>query len=197
MGTLKTTRMYAFRSMVKFNAIGILAAAIVAGDWRLFATANPLVRGEGASIVKRRRWYMRSDDSFVLYLREMEFPDHDEETWCCEIPQDAAESLGISPMICDFEGISQESIETAKPLSGNFIMKAEGAYVEMSSSNFETKIVVPRETSIIIEEMSESDSRKRRRLASSLGPKTVLVIRATDGDGVSPTATLAELESDI
>eukprot|EP00532_Pseudo-nitzschia_australis_P010630 CAMPEP_0168228272 /NCGR_PEP_ID=MMETSP0140_2-20121125/14560_1 /TAXON_ID=44445 /ORGANISM="Pseudo-nitzschia australis, Strain 10249 10 AB" /LENGTH=658 /DNA_ID=CAMNT_0008159819 /DNA_START=1 /DNA_END=1974 /DNA_ORIENTATION=- len=180
--------------ITRFTGLAIFLAIITIAD-------SSAVRG---NINKYRRHLLEDEAECVLYLKDMQFRDHNhhEETWACEFTREQGKRFGGHTMM-DIEGVPQELFESQHVVSGQAIMKTRGAFIEQSIAIDHVKMVVPNDALVDIEILSENDprhhqQRRQRHLASSKpGTLRTLVVRVIDADKKAVAANVAQLNDDI
>uniref|UniRef100_A0A7S4EL53 Peptidase M11 gametolysin domain-containing protein n=2 Tax=Pseudo-nitzschia australis TaxID=44445 RepID=A0A7S4EL53_9STRA len=192
--------------MPNFSKLTSLAFVIaVANQVNHLTSAHvlPGKDGDREMTTTHRRHLLEDGNECVLYLKEVEFEDPtlNESSWSCEVPRDQARRFG-GVDIMGIQGVSKEWIDAHYPISGESIMKTQGAYVQKSITTGETKIIVPNEASISIESLSEEDPRHHRQRRQNLGSKVsgtkkTLVIRVIDGNNEVIAASKKQLEDDV
>jgi len=188
--------------------IGTLAATVAS-----LALCDASLRGSNSNNnndgSSRRRYQLEDDEAkCVLYLKGIEYGDHRGTTsWSCEFPIEVAKKFG-GLEIMDIEGVSKQTIGGA--VSGEAVLSSRGAYVEHSVGSDDVRMVIPDESSVVIESLSDDDprhhkqrrTRRRRSLYYGPGKNTfgsfrTLVVRVVDGAGRQPDANPAQLRKDI
>ncbi|VEU36705.1 unnamed protein product [Pseudo-nitzschia multistriata] len=126
------------------------------------------------------------ENGLVLFKKISEYVTGESESkWCAQLPTSKFQ------MICDIKGISQKYIESFRPISGQSVMKIQGASLQRSPDS-NLRLDITDEASVRIERLPQNDARYQGQTLDEkpgrpFGTKKVLVARVTN-NGVSHEA---------
>lgn len=140
----------------------------------------------------------------VLYLTHVLFenPTHHKHTWSCQFTKEQATEFGGDQRMMEIKGLSEELLESRQVVSGESVMKFKGVFLEWSiGSNF-SKLVVPDEVLVQIENLPRNDPRHQqqqrgRNFAKLSGTLRTVVVRVIDANNTQPSLNSVQLKDRV